>query len=86
MRWRVGVLRSGAENIDWTDEREGGGWQDARDEAVEALCRRAEREGAQEFRLLVGEQEAYCWPGVTEAGELDLSNVRDIMPSRYRRG
>ncbi|WP_337832229.1 hypothetical protein [Pseudonocardia sp. TMWB2A] len=50
---------------------------------MEALHRRAEREGAQEFRLLVGEQEAYCWPGVTEAGELDLSNVRGIMARRF---
>lgn len=83
MRWRVGVLRSGAENVDWTDEGEGVSWQDVRDEAVEVLYRRAEREGAQEFRLLVGEQEAYCWPGVTEAGELDLSNVRDTMPRRF---
>lgn len=83
MRWRVGVLRSGAENVDWTDEGEGVSWQDTRDEAVEALHRRAEREGAQEFRLLVGEQEAYCWPGVTEAGELDLSNVRGIMTRRF---
>lgn len=83
MRWRVGVLRSSAENVDWTDNGEGPDWQSARDDAVEALYRRAEREGRQEFRVEVGEQEAYCWPGANEAGELDLSSIRDIMPSRY---
>lgn len=86
MRWQVGVLRSGMENVSWTDQGEGSDWQCARNEAVEALYRRAEQDGAQEYRILVGDQEAYCWPGVTEAGELDLSGVRDILPRRYWHG
>ncbi|SFO17822.1 hypothetical protein SAMN05216207_103458 [Pseudonocardia ammonioxydans] len=83
MEWRVGVLRSGAENVVWTDHGAGSDWQSARDDAVEALYERAVREGLGEYRIQVGEQEGYTWPGMTEASELDLSIIRDILPRQY---
>ena len=83
MQWRVGVLRSGAESVVWTDHGTRMDWQSARDAAVDALYERAVLEGRQEYRIQVGEQEGYSWPGLTENGELDLSIIRDILPRQH---
>lgn len=84
-QWRVGVLRSGAENVAWTDHGEGQDWDSARDAAVEALHARVLAEGLQEFRVQVAENEAYVFPGETVDGELELTGIRDVLPQRYSR-
>ncbi|NWJ74314.1 hypothetical protein HX744_27965 [Pseudonocardia sp. ICBG1122] len=84
-RWRVGVLRSGAENVAWTDHGEGTDWDSARDAAIEALHARVLAEGRQEFRVQVARNEAYVFPGETADGELELTGIRDVLPERYGR-
>ncbi|GAA1081916.1 hypothetical protein ATL51_2057 [Pseudonocardia alni] len=81
-RWRVGVLRSGAESVAWTDHGEGQDRESARDAAVYA---RVLAEGRQEFRVQVAENEAYVYPGETGDGELELTGIRDVLPQRYSR-
>ncbi|MCM3850001.1 hypothetical protein ND486_27805 [Pseudonocardia sp. DR1-2] len=84
-RWRVGVLRSGAEIVAWTDQGEGQDWDSARDAAVAALHARVLAEGRGEFRVQVAENEAYVFPGETLDGELELTGIRDVLPQRYSR-
>lgn len=81
----MGVLRSGAENVAWTDRGEGSDWDSARDAAVEALHARVLAEGRQEFRVQVAQNEAYVFPGETVDGELELTGIGDVLSQRYSR-
>ncbi len=77
------MLRSGVENVAWTDQGEGTDWESARDAAVEALHARVLAEGRQEFRVQVAENEAYVFPGETADGGLELTGIGDVLSQRY---
>lgn len=83
MRWRVGVLRSGVENISWTEHGAGPDWASARGDALAALYALAQREGPQELRIQVGDREAYVHPGLTEDGALELSTLASVLLHQY---
>lgn len=80
MEWRVGVLRSGVENIAWTDRGDEPDWSSARVAALASLRAMALGEGRQEYRLQVGDVDAIVHPGLDVDGRLDLSNVDGVLP------
>lgn len=80
MQWRVGALRSGAEDIAWTDHGHETDWTSARRVALDALRALAECEGRQEYRIEVGDIEGMSWPGVDGEGQLDLSIIEEVVP------
>lgn len=81
MEWRVGVLRAGVENIDWTDSGRERSWPLAREAALRALFELAVAGGRQEYRIEVDGVRGIARPGLTEAGELDLSNIANVIPA-----
>lgn len=78
--WRVGALRPGAENVDWTDAGAGADWASARSDAVVALTSLVAREGRQEYRIQVGDVDGIVHPGLTEDGVVDLDGLGDSLP------
>ncbi|RZT89040.1 hypothetical protein EV383_5994 [Pseudonocardia sediminis] len=80
MQWRVGVLRSGVENIAWTDRGEEQDWPSARVAALASLRALVLEEGRQEYWLQVGDVDAIVHPGVDIEGRLNLSNVEGALP------
>ena len=80
MQWRVGVLRSGVENVAWTDWGDEPDWSSARAAALTSLRALAEGEGRQEYRVHVDDVDAIVHPGLDIDGRLDLSNVAGALP------
>lgn len=80
MEWRVGVLRSGAENVAWSDQGDEPDWASARAAALASLRWLAVREGPQEFVVQVGDVEAIEQPVEDEEGRLDLSELGVTLP------
>ena len=78
--WRVGVLRSGDENIDWVDGGTGADWGTARSATVAALTTLVAREGRQEYRLEVGDVVGIVNPGLDEDGTVDLADLGSALP------
>lgn len=79
--WRVGVLRSGAENTDWTSSGVAPDWPAARAAAVAALDELARVEARrQEYRFEVGPVVGYATPGVDENGQLDSEDLAGALP------
>lgn len=74
------MLRSGSENIAWTEHGEEPDWSRARLAALDALRTLAERDGRQEYRIRVGDVEGISRPGLDESGRLDLSILGDVLP------
>ncbi|MBC3190982.1 hypothetical protein H7X46_07895 [Pseudonocardia sp. C8] len=85
MRWRVGVLRPDAENVDWTATGQAPEWVVARRRALDALAALITGEGrCQEYRLLVDTVPVVVWPGITDDGTLDVRGIDDVLPAdRY---
>lgn len=82
--WRVGALRPGTENVDWTDAGAQPDWTGARSDAIGALRALAAREGRQEYRIEVGDVEGIVHPGLRMDGAVDLDQLGDSLPaSRY---
>ena len=80
MRWQVGVLRDGAENIDWTATGDEPDWVGARRRALDELYALiAVEDCCQEYRLLVDGVPAIVFPGINEDGTLDVSGVEDVL-------
>lgn len=80
MRWQVGVLRDGAENIDWTATGDEPDWARARRRALdEPYALIAAEDCCQEYRLLVDVVPAILFPGINDDGTLDLSGVEDVL-------
>lgn len=81
MTWRVGVLRSGAENTDWTSSGVAPDWPAARGAAGAALDKLARVEARrQEYRFEVGPVVGYAMPGVDEDGWLDSKDLAAVLP------
>jgi hypothetical protein len=83
MRWKVGVLRAGCENIDWTAEGDEETWIDARRRACDELRSLVTAEGAgREYRMQVGPVPVFVWPGLDTDGRLDLADLtEDLLPA-----
>ena len=79
--WRVGALRPGAENIDWTLAGAGADWAHARADAIRALRRLVAGEGRQEYRIQVGDVDGIVHPGLSGDGEVDLHGLGDSLPT-----
>lgn len=86
MRWQVGVLRDGTENIDWTAAGDEPDWPRARRRALDELHGLiAAEDCCQEYRLLVDGVPGIVFPGINEDGSLDVSRVEDVLVP-YRHG
>ncbi|MFP5023524.1 hypothetical protein [Pseudonocardia phyllosphaerae] len=84
MEWRVGVLRSGAENVAWTERGEAADWAGARLAAIEELQRLAGREGRQEYRVVIDGQAGIVVPGLEPDGAVALVDLDRVIPvERY---
>lgn len=83
MRWTVGVLRAGSENIDWTAAGDEATWTDTRVRACEALRALVAAEGVgQEYRMQVGPVPVLVWPGLDVDGRLDLADLTEgLLPA-----
>ncbi len=57
VEWHVGVLRSGAENVAWTDRGEAPDWEAARLEVIAALRELVAAQGRQEYRVRIDGQD-----------------------------
>ncbi|MDN5920058.1 MAG: hypothetical protein L0I76_33990 [Pseudonocardia sp.] len=82
MQWRVGVLRSGAENIAWTSGGDGAGWDGARAETLAALRVLVAAEGRQEYRLEIDGQPGIVTPGLDVDGRVCLGGLDRAVPAR----
>ncbi|NWJ69154.1 hypothetical protein HX744_00885 [Pseudonocardia sp. ICBG1122] len=81
MAWRVGVLRSGAENTEWTSSGVAPDWPAARAAAVAALDELARVEARrQEYRFEVGQVVGLAMPGVDEDGRVDSEELASVLP------
>lgn len=82
--WRVGALRPGAEDVDWTDIGARAEWPSARAEAITALRALVAKEGRQEYRIHVGDVEGIVHPGLATDGTVELDGLGDSVPTaRY---
>ncbi len=80
MRWQVGVLRGGAENVDWTAAGDEPDWARARWRALDELhVLIAAEDCCQEYRLLVDGAHAIVFPGINDDGSLDVSGVDSAL-------
>lgn len=78
MRWKVGVLRAGSENIDWTAGGDEEDWTATRRRACGELRFLVAAEGAgQEYRMQVGPVPVLVWPGLDADGRLDLDDLSE---------
>lgn len=79
MRWKVGVLRTGSENVDWTAdgiEATGPGALVTAHRALQHLiARELER---QEYRIDVGGLSALVWPGLDPTGRLRVPSIDEL--------
>jgi hypothetical protein len=77
--WTLGVLSSGAENV----QQLAGGTELTRAGAVEAasdaLVVAAMDRGRQEYRISVADTRIVVRPGLTEHGEVDLLDLADAL-------
>ncbi|MEU9822953.1 MULTISPECIES: hypothetical protein [unclassified Pseudonocardia] len=81
MRWRVGVLRPAAENVDWTARGDAADWATARGQAVDALRGLIVGEGrVQEYRIEIDAVPGIVWPGLDDAGRVELAGIDDVLP------
>ncbi|ALE82477.1 hypothetical protein [Pseudonocardia sp. HH130629-09] len=81
MEWRVGVLRPGVENVDWTAGGDAPSGTTARTQAIDALTALVELEGIrQEYRMHVGDVPVMVWPGMHPDGRLDVSGLDAAVP------
>lgn len=84
MEWRIGALRSGAENIAWTAGGTAADWTEARLQTVAALRALVAVEGRQEYRLQVDGVDGIVTPGLNVEGNVQLSDLDQAIPlSRY---
>ncbi|MCF7552187.1 hypothetical protein [Pseudonocardia sp. WMMC193] len=83
MRWKVGVLRPGCENVDWTASGVEATWTRTQRRACDELRQLVAVEGAgMEYRMQVGSVPVYVWPGVDVVGRLDLDNLTGgVLPA-----
>lgn len=81
MRWRVGVLRSGAESIAWTSAGEATDWAAARGETIAALRELVVAEGRQEYRLQIDGQDGTVTPGLDADGQVMLGDLDRAVPN-----
>lgn len=83
MRWNVGVLRPGRENVDWTAAGVETTWTRTRRRACDELRQLVAVEGAgMEYRMQVGPVPVYVWPGVDADGRLDLDDLAEgLLPA-----
>ena len=68
MQWKVGVLRTGSENIAWTELGDETDWPSARVAALAAMRTLAEREGRSEYHVHVDDVSGISRPGLDESG------------------
>jgi hypothetical protein len=83
MRWKVGVLRAGSENIDWTAAGVEATWTDTRRRACDELRTLVAAEGAgEEYRMQVGPVPVLVWPGLDPDGRLDIADLTEgLLPA-----
>ncbi|SDG27496.1 hypothetical protein SAMN05216377_110124 [Pseudonocardia oroxyli] len=83
MRWKVGVLRPGRENIDWTAAGVETTWTHTRRRACDELRQLVAEEGAgMEYRMQVGPVPVYVWPGLDVDGRLDFDDLTEgLLPA-----
>ena len=83
MDWRVGVLRSGAENVEWTHKGLEPDWPAARAAAIDSLRELASVSGRQEYRLQVGDVDGIVRPGVDESGRVEFEELGESLPPEW---
>lgn len=84
MQWRVGALRSGAENIAWTSAGDAPDWDTARSQTIAALRDLVAAEGRQEYRLQIDGQDGIVTPGLDTDGQVTLADLDRAVPAdRY---
>lgn len=80
----MGVLRSGAENVAWTDRGEATDWTTARLEVITALKALAVAEGRQEYRVQIDGQDGIVSPGLAVDGQVAIEDLDRVLPAdRY---
>ena len=80
MRWQVGVLRSGVENIAWTSGGTCSDWVSARAATIAAVRELVAVEGRQEYRLRIDDVEGIVNPGLDSNGNLVLGDLERLIP------
>ncbi len=80
VRWRVGVLRSGAENVAWVAGGAASRWGLARAATIAAVRKLVATEGRQEYRLQIGDVEGIVNPGVGPDGRVVLGDLERLIP------
>lgn len=81
VRWQVGVLRSGAENIEWKRGGVAGGWASARASTIAAVRDLAAVEGCQEYRVRIDDLEGAVNPARSPDGGLLLGDLERLIPA-----
>jgi len=79
MRWKVGVLRPGSENVDWTTTGETEPWAAAlhvahRELQFLVVCENVR----QEYRLDLDGVPVIVWPGLDERGKVQLPRLDEL--------
>lgn len=80
--WRVGVLRSLAENVAWTSSGSSPDWSTARVTVEATVTELAAAEGRQEYRFEFGDVRGMVMPGLHEDGRIDLRELCSSLPEQ----
>lgn len=83
MRWRVGVLRRGAENVAWVAGGAAPEWAAARTATIAAVRELVAAEGRQEYRLKIADVEGIVNPGLDPDGHVVLGDLERLIPVTY---
>ncbi len=82
--WTVAVLPAGVENVEPVASGVGESRAAAVEAASDALVVVATDRGRAEYRVSVAGAEMMVIPGLTDDGEIDLSNLRGTLASLMR--
>ena len=80
VRWRVGVLRRDAENVNWVVSGETPEWVSARTATIAAVHELVAVEGRQEYRLQIDDVEGTVNPGMDSEGRVVLGDLERLIP------
>jgi hypothetical protein len=81
VRWQVGVLRSGVENVAWVTGGSAPEWGSARAATIAAVRGLVAAEGRQEYRLQIGDVEGIVNPGLDSDGNVVLGDLERLIPA-----
>lgn len=80
VRWRVGVLRRGEENVDWIAGGTAPQWRSARAATIGAVQELVDVEGRQEYRLQIADVEGTVNPVLDTDGRVVLGDLERLIP------